>query len=118
MGLFFLGSDYILQGLGGKGLDDFLGRDLDGGAGLGISADAGFTGTNLNGDEAGEGELVSLFDGLGGQLGNLDKDYSGLLFGDGGLFSQVGDDLSLGHGHTLFLLWEMGFKGLNIDQFL
>jgi len=41
MVLLFLRGNYILQGLGGKGLDDFLGRDLDGRTGLGVAADAG-----------------------------------------------------------------------------
>jgi len=107
MVLFFLGSDDILQGLGGKGLDDLLGRDIDGGAGLGVPSHARLAGPDLDGDEAGEGELVFLFDGLGGQFTNFGQDYSGLLFSDGGLFSQVGDDLSFGHGHTLFLLWKI-----------
>ena len=94
MVLFFLGSDDVFQGLGGEGLDDLLGRDFDGGAGLGIPSHACLAGPDLDGDEAGEGELVSLFDGLGGQSTNFGQDYSGLLFGDGGLFSQVGDDLA------------------------
>jgi hypothetical protein len=98
MPLFFLGED-ILQCLGGEGLDDFLGRDLDGGAGLGVAADARLAGSNLDGDKAGEGELVSLFDRLGGQFGKLGQDHSGLLFGGADFFCQVGDDLSFGHGH-------------------
>ena len=94
MVLFFLGSDDILQGRGGKGLDDLLGREFDGGAGLGIPSHARLAGPNLDGDEAGEGELVSLLDGLGGQFTNFGQDYSGLLFSDGGLFNQVSDDLA------------------------
>ena len=54
--------------------------------------------------EAGEGELVSLFDGLGGQAAKFGQDCPGLLLGDGGLFSEVGDDLSFGHRHGLNLL--------------
>ena len=50
MVLFFLGSDDILQGLGGKGLDDLLGRDIDGGAGLGIPSHARLAGPDLNVD--------------------------------------------------------------------
>ena len=88
MALFFLGSDNILQGLGGKGLDDFLGRDLDGGAGLGIPSHARLAGPDLDGDEAGDGELIPLFDWFGGQFVKLGQNYSGLLFGDGGLSAR------------------------------
>ncbi len=104
LSLFLLGRDEILQGFGGEGFDDLLGRDFDGGAGLGVAADAGLAGSNLDRDESGDGELVSLFNGLGGQIIKSGKDYSGLLLGNSSLFSEVSDDLGFGHGHGLILL--------------
>jgi hypothetical protein len=52
MVLLLFRGDYILQGLGGKGFDDFLGRDLDGGAGLGIPSHARLAGPDLNVDQS------------------------------------------------------------------
>lgn len=93
--LFFLGGDDILQCLGGEGLDDPFGWDLDGGAGLRVAADAGLAGPDLNGDKAGEGELVSFFDSFGGQLAKPGQDYSGLLTGKESL------QISIAASHSL-----------------
>lgn len=102
--LSLLGGDNILQGFGWEGLDNLLSRDLDGGTGLGVAADTGLAGPNLDGYETGDCELVPLFDSLAGQFAKFGEDYSGLLFGDCGLRGELGDDLRFGHGHGLNLL--------------
>jgi len=66
--IFLFGTDEILQCFGRKGLYDFLGRDLDGGAGLRVAADTGLAGPDLDGYETGDGKFVPLFDSLAGQF--------------------------------------------------
>ena len=97
-----LGSeDRVLGGLGHAELHNLLGRDLDGGAGGRVTADAGLAVHEDQLAEPGKGEAVLGI--LVGELGNVIEDFDGLLLGDAGFFSDRSSDLRFGQcfGHIL-----------------
>src|ERR1019366_123493 len=81
----------VLGGFRDLELDDALGRDLDGGAGGGIAANAGGAVFELQLAEAGQGESVLCV--LVRESREVLEVLNGLLLGDADFFSQRGSDL-------------------------
>jgi len=96
-----LGSeDRILRRLGDAELDDALGGDLDGFAGLGIAADA--CGAIFQHELADTGQGEGVLGVLVGKRGQMIQDFGRLLFRDFSFFGDGGDQLRFreGFGHS------------------
>src|SRR6202012_2650950 len=90
-------SDRILRGLGDAELDDGLGLNLDGLAGLGVAADAGLSLCLYELAESRNGELAVLLGLLDSGLCEGLEEGCGLLVGELELLRHRADELCLGH---------------------
>ena len=90
-------SDGVLGDLGDAELDDGLGLDLDGFAGLGVAAETSLALCLDELADAGNGELTVLLGFLDGGLGEQLEEARGLFVGEFHLLREVADECGLGH---------------------
>src|SRR5690554_5226371 len=89
----------VAEGLGRHELHHLAGGNLDTGPGLRVATGAGRAFAHLELAETRQGELLSMLQGVTGDLRQLIEQGADLGLGEVGGFGEIGNQLLLAHGH-------------------